>query len=144
MTSIYGSGYVADMTDITERLRRIYVSEGANYVQEAANEIQRLRAERDMWKDTVTQRDRQILGLVNDVHSCHPDCAKAGCVNRRLRERVKHLEQLVTDATYTLSTARFWDGQKWSYHSLHPIKYTQMRERLSTEADAIYAAKESK
>ena len=74
------------MTDITERLRRIYVTEGANYVQEAANEIQRLRAERDMWKDTVTQRDRQILGLVNDVHSCGPTCRMAGCVNRRLRD----------------------------------------------------------
>ena len=74
------------MTDITERLRRIYVAEGANYVQEAANEIQRLRAERDMWKDTVSQRDRQIAGLVNDVHSCGPTCDKAGCVNRGLRE----------------------------------------------------------
>ena len=77
------------MTDITERLRRIYVTEGANYVQEAANEIQRLRAERDMWKDTVTQRDRQILGLVNDVHSCGPTCRMAGCVNRGLREALQ-------------------------------------------------------
>ena len=74
------------MTDITKRLLRIYVSEGANYVQEAADLIDKLRAERDMWKDTVTQRDRQILGLVNDVHSCGPTCTKAGCVNRRLRE----------------------------------------------------------
>ena len=62
----------------------------------------------------------------------------------RLQARVAHLEQLVTDAVYTLSTARFWDGQKWSYHSLHPIKYTQMRDRLAVEADAIYAARETK
>ena len=75
MTSIYGSGYVADMTDITERLRRIYVTEGANYVQEAANEIQRLRAERD--------------ALVNDVHSCGPTCTRAGCVAAGLREQVR-------------------------------------------------------
>ena len=60
------------MTDITERLRRIYVTEGANYVQEAANEIQRLRAERD--------------ALVNDVHSCGPTCTRAGCVAAGLRE----------------------------------------------------------
>ena len=33
------------MTDITERLRRIYVTSGANYVQEAADTIQKLRAE---------------------------------------------------------------------------------------------------
>ena len=72
MTSIYGSGYVADMTDITERLRRIYVAEGANYVQEAADTIDKLRAERDQ--------------LVNDVHSCGPTCTRAGCVNRGLRE----------------------------------------------------------
>ena len=79
------------MTDITKRLLRIYVSEGANYVQEAADEIERLRAERDMWKDTVTQRDRQILGLVNDVHSCGPTCARAGCVNGRLRDALKEI-----------------------------------------------------
>jgi len=60
------------MTDITERLRSIYVAEGANYVQEAADLIECLRAERDQ--------------LVNDVHSCGPECTKAGCVNRRLRE----------------------------------------------------------
>ena len=128
------------MTDITTRLRSIYVSEGANYVQEAADLIECLRAERDGWKSLAEQRAGQMQALVNDVHSCGPTCAKAGCVNRRLQTRVAHLEQLVTDAVYMLSTARFWDGQKWSYHSLHPIKYTQMRERLSNEADAIYAA----
>ena len=60
------------MIEITTRLRRLYVQDGTNYVQEAADLIDNLRAERDQ--------------LVNDVHSCHPDCAKAGCVNRRLRE----------------------------------------------------------
>jgi hypothetical protein len=60
------------MTDITTRLRSIYVSEGANYVQEAADLIECLRAERK--------------ALVNDVHSCGPTCQKAGCVNRRLRD----------------------------------------------------------
>ena len=60
------------MTNITERLRRIYVAEGANYVTEAADLIDKLRAERD--------------ALVNDVHSCHAGCQKAGCVNRRLRD----------------------------------------------------------
>jgi hypothetical protein len=65
------------MTDITERLRSIYVSEGANYVQEAADLIECLRAERK--------------ALVNDVHSCHPNCFKAGCVNRRLRDALTHI-----------------------------------------------------
>jgi hypothetical protein len=65
------------MTDITERLRSIYVAEGANYVQEAADLIECLRAERK--------------ALVNDVHSCHPNCSKAGCVNRRLRDALTHI-----------------------------------------------------
>ena len=118
------------MTDITERLRSIYVAEGANYVQEAADLIECLRAERK--------------ALVNDVHSCGPTCQKAGCVNRRLQTRVAHLEQLVTDAVYMLSKARMWNGMGWTYNPLHPVIYTQMRERLSNEADAIYAARETK
>ena len=81
------------MTDITKRLLRIYVSEGANYVQEAADLIDKLRAERDMWKDTVSQRDRQIAGLVNDVHSCGPTCTRAGCVNGRLRDALQFVER---------------------------------------------------
>ena len=33
------------MSDITDRLERLYVDTGANYVQEAAREIRNLRAE---------------------------------------------------------------------------------------------------
>ena len=64
-----------NMTDITERLRRLYVQDGTNYVQEAADLIDKLRAERD--------------ALVNNVHSCGPTCVKAGCVNRVLREALR-------------------------------------------------------
>ena len=63
------------MTDITDRLRRLYVQDGTNYVQEAANAIEQLRAERD--------------ALVNNVHSCHAGCQKAGCVNQRLRDALR-------------------------------------------------------
>ena len=143
------------MTDITERLRRLYVQDGTNYVQEAADLIVCLRAERkalvnditaerDGWKSLAEQRAGQMKALVNDVHSCHAGCTKAGCVTQRLREKVAHLEQLVTDATYTLSKARIWNGMDWTYNPLHPVIYTQMRERLSNEADAIYAAREPK
>jgi hypothetical protein len=71
------------MTDITERLRSIYVSEGANYVQEAADLIECLRAERK--------------SMVNDVHSCGPTCTKAGCVNVRLREALQGLLDDITE-----------------------------------------------
>jgi Fe-S cluster assembly scaffold protein SufB len=84
-----------DMTDITERLRSIYVAEGTNYVQEAADLIDKLRAELDRAKehhaaelaDITAERDQ----LVNDVHSCHNNCTKAGCVNRRLRDALQGL-----------------------------------------------------
>lgn len=33
------------MTDITERLRRLYLQNGTDYVQEAADTIERLRSE---------------------------------------------------------------------------------------------------
>jgi hypothetical protein len=150
------------MTDITTRLRRLYVKAGTNYAWHAADLIDNLRskqaradqyhaaeladitAERDGWKSIAEQRAGQMKALVNDVHSCGPTCQKAGCVNRRLREKVAHLEQLITDATYTLSKARIWNGMDWTYNPLHPVIYTQMRERLSNEADAIYAARETK
>ncbi|MCR4300133.1 MAG: hypothetical protein NUV51_00835 [Sulfuricaulis sp.] len=35
------------MSDLPERLRRLYAWNGTNHVQEAADEIERLRAERD-------------------------------------------------------------------------------------------------
>jgi hypothetical protein len=62
----------------------------------------------------------------------------------RLQARVAHLEQLVTDAVYMLSKARMWNGMGWTYNPLHPVIYTQMRDRLAGEADAIYAAREPK
>ncbi len=90
------------MTDITTRLRSIYVAEGSNYVQEAADLIECLRAERkalvnditaerDGWKSIAEQRAGQMKALVNDVHSCHSGCTKAGCVNRRLRDALTHI-----------------------------------------------------
>jgi hypothetical protein len=143
------------MTDITERLRRLYVQDGTNYVQEAADLIVCLRAERkalvnditaerDGWKSLAEQRNKQMETMVNDVHSCHAGCTKAGCVTQRLQARVAHLEQLITNATYTLSKARIWNGLDWTYNPLHPIHYKPLRERLSNEADAIYAARETK
>ena len=63
------------MIEITTRLRRLYVQDGTNYVQEAADLIDKLRAERD--------------ALVNDVHSCGPTCTRAGCVAAGLREQLE-------------------------------------------------------
>ena len=38
------------MSDIVERLRRLYVQNGTNYVQEAADEIERLRADAERYR----------------------------------------------------------------------------------------------
>lgn len=81
------------MTDITTRLRRLYVKAGTNYAWHAADLIDKLRAESDRAKqyhaaelaDITAERD----ALVNDVHSCGPTCVKAGCVNVRLREALQ-------------------------------------------------------
>ena len=58
----------------------------------------------------------------------------------RLQARVTHLEQLVTDATYTLSKARIWGGMDWTYNPLHPMHYKPLRDRLAVEVDLLYAA----
>jgi len=34
----------------------------------------------------------QAMHEAADIHSCHDNCARAGCVNARLRERVRVLE----------------------------------------------------
>ena len=56
-------------------------------------------------------------------------------------ERIRVLERLVIDAAYTLDKARIWNGMGWTYHPLHPIHYTPMRERLHNECDSIEAAR---
>ena len=51
------------MTDITERLRRLYVQDGTNYVQEAADLIDKLRAERDHAVEQAAQNADEVLRL---------------------------------------------------------------------------------
>ncbi len=46
------------MSDIVERLRRLYVQNGTNYVQEAADEIERLRAERDELRRQLAEAEQ--------------------------------------------------------------------------------------
>jgi len=56
------------MTDLPERLRRLYAWNGTNHVQEAADEIERLRAERDaLAKDA--ERYRWLRGDSCPGHS---------------------------------------------------------------------------
>jgi hypothetical protein len=89
------------MTDITTRLRRLYVKAGTNYAWHAADLIDNLRSKQaraDQYHaaelaDITAERD----ALVNDVHSCNAGCQKAGCVNRRLREALQGLLDDITE-----------------------------------------------
>jgi hypothetical protein len=58
---------------------------------EAADEIIALRKELE---------NEQARG----VHSCHPNCAKDGCVNRRLRIEIAALQQELTKTEHQLDT----------------------------------------
>lgn len=48
------------MSDLPERLRRLYVQTGMNYVQEAADEIERLTAERERLRRQLAEAGESI------------------------------------------------------------------------------------
>ena len=132
------------MTNITERLRRIYVAEGTNYVQEAADLIDNLRAEnkaiRELmncynlggWTDSLALiKERDALRaerdqLVNDVHSCGPTCTRAGCVNRRLREALREYvaaaDNSVRSSDHLEAMLRFGEADKAARAALGEAK----------------------
>ena len=70
------------MSELTERLRRLYVQNGTNYVQQAADEIEKLTRE---------LANAQVAG----IHSCHADCTRSGCVNSRLRDALARVEVIM-------------------------------------------------
>lgn len=45
---------------------------------------------------------------VREIHTCHDDCKKDGCVNRRLRERVEVIE--AENYARKLDSTRTYDG----------------------------------
>lgn len=80
-------------------------------------------------------------GVHFDGHSADQMRDYADACNAALRERIKVLERLVIDASYTLNKARIWGGMGWTYNPLHPVHYAPMRERLRNECDGIEAAR---
>ena len=54
------------MSDIVERMRRLYAWNGTNHVQEAADEIERLRAERDAMAKALTFYATQEHFILSD------------------------------------------------------------------------------
>jgi hypothetical protein len=47
---------------------------------------------REACKQTIEALQRELANeKARDIHSCHNDCTRNGCVNRRLRERIEEL-----------------------------------------------------
>ena len=61
---------------LIEQLRRLYAQDGTNYVQAAADELERLTRE-------------LANARASGIHSCHDNCTRSGCVNARLREQLE-------------------------------------------------------
>jgi len=51
------------MKDLIERLRRSYVDHGTNYVQEAADEIERLTKALDFWKNGHLEMTKELFDV---------------------------------------------------------------------------------
>lgn len=56
------------MSNLIERLRRLYVQNGTNYVQEAADEIERLRERLRIVADERDEHARWRAKLADDLH----------------------------------------------------------------------------
>lgn len=76
-------------------------------------------------------------GVYFDGYSAQKMREYSDAENAALRERIKVLERLVIDASYTLNKARIWGGMGWTYNPLHPVHYAPMLERLRNEYDKI-------
>ena len=104
------------MSDITERLRSLYVQHGTNYVQEAAREIERLRARLEIdgdMPDGIECRDATI-----DALDCMVDQLKAesialtsrlaGAEQERDKYRHQWEQQCAITAISTDRAAELW------------------------------------
>jgi hypothetical protein len=76
------------MTDIVDRLRRLYRDQGTSYVQEAADTIERLRAECDAER-VFTHRLRNQVDRLSDDRIKYKEEADAlrAALERWVRER---------------------------------------------------------
>lgn len=59
-------------------------------------------AERERWAAEIARLRTELANeKARDIHSCHADCTRAGCVNRRLRAEVERLRAELADAALT-------------------------------------------
>lgn len=72
----------------------------------AAEEIVRLQAEIHRSHIVITDQQVEIAALREPLHTCHADCSKAGCVNRRLR---KLLTEAIDHSTSSFDGLLTWE-----------------------------------
>lgn len=73
------------MSDLIERLRRLYVQTGMNYVQEAADEIEHLRAEVQRRREHIAVFDERYTQLEAERDELRRQLAEAEQDARRYR-----------------------------------------------------------
>lgn len=44
----------------------------------------------------------------------------------------RELLTMISEAAYTLEKSRIWGGMEWKYHSLPPVHYLLLRDKLRT------------
>jgi len=47
--------------------------------------------------------------------------------------------QIYADVLKLLEGSRIWNGQDWSYHSIHPVLYLPVRDQVRQALDSIKA-----
>lgn len=114
------------MSDLVRRLRDLYLSHGTNYVQEAADEIERLRAEIAICRDAIETAYDVVSAMATDTDS---DDAVRRCTLRRLNEAVgKATPRLM----YEKSGGEKFYGLLWR-------ELRDENERLRAEVEALQA-----
>ena len=138
-----GAGGI-EMTDITERLRRLYVQHGTDYVQAAADEIERLR-------DALTRRSGLYTRLAevhegamkmweSDERECAMKAYEMAAELKGLREEVERLRAELAACREDAERYR-WLREHWDDVN-HPVDFIICNSFVTTlDADVDAARK---
>ena len=101
---------------LAEFLRGLEVTaNGINVCDNAADELLRLEADKDDWKDaSFVFKERAV---------------KAETRIKELEAANAELLTALVDVSYTLEKARIWGGMDWHYNPLHPVHYLPARDK---------------
>lgn len=60
-----------------------------------------------------------------------------------MNENIKQLQndpefQLLVEVDRVLQGSKIWGGMEWTYHPIHPVKYTALIEKVRERINNIY------